>query len=203
MHEKISIEIHVWPLTGPFSRRIDFFHLSYAYASSKNGIGKFGACLVHSWIPHANIRRRRGFVAIISDLENTRRSPSCHSTQTHRDTLFFLPHECSAMHASCGFSQICVCVCARAHVWLVNLSWQFNPRWGNQDFFCVLLVITHLFTNVLHTHCYYRPLQLFLYWAASDSYVQQEDFISRASCAQSLAAFPYTSLGREEGSEAV
>lgn len=42
MHEKISIEIQVWPLTGLFLLPYRFFHLSYAYASSKNRIGKFG-----------------------------------------------------------------------------------------------------------------------------------------------------------------
>lgn len=49
MHENISIEIHVWPLTGLLSCRID---LSNAYASSKNRIGKLGVHLIRPQHPH-------------------------------------------------------------------------------------------------------------------------------------------------------
>lgn len=92
MHEKISIEIHVWPLTGLLSCLID---LSNAYASSKNGIGKLGVCLVHPQIP-----------ALISDREEallpssaTLRKQDVLPVSTHTDSqryFVFLPHECSA-----------------------------------------------------------------------------------------------------------
>lgn len=60
--------------------------------------------------PRAAIRQRSEFVAIVSDLEKTRRSP-CYNTQTHRDTLFFLPHECSALLFVDSYRYVCVNVC--------------------------------------------------------------------------------------------
>lgn len=107
MHEKISIEIHVWPLTGPFSCLIDFsiFHmLMHQVKTELESLGMLGS----SSNPCADIRQRRGFVAIVSDLEKTR-----HSSQTHRDTLFFLPHECHSRLLVYSHRYVCVhlCVC--------------------------------------------------------------------------------------------
>lgn len=86
MHEFLSIEIHVWPLTGPMSCLIDH---SNAQASSKNGIGKLMVRSVLPPIPALISDGGEVFVAVVSDLEEAGRS-FYFSTHRFADTLFIL-----------------------------------------------------------------------------------------------------------------
>lgn len=109
MHENISIEIQAWPLTHPLSFLID---LSNAYASSKNGIGKLGGMFGASSNPLASIRQRGWFVAIVSDLEETRRSSPF---STHRVTeILCFPATLHRIGILVECASVCahVCVCA-------------------------------------------------------------------------------------------
>lgn len=79
-HEFLSIEIQVWPLTGPMSCLIDH---SNAQASRKNGIGKLVVRSVLPPIPALISDRGEVFVAVVSDLEEAGRSSHL-NTHTQR-----------------------------------------------------------------------------------------------------------------------
>lgn len=140
MHENTSIEIQAWPLTHPLSFLID---LSYAYASSKNGIGKLGECLGHPQIPSLVSDREDGLLPSSATLRKQDVLPL--SVQSHRDTLF-----------SCHTSQdwdshrVCVCVCLLSWFKQTSSTYRIRPR-----VFCIFIIyLSSIYIFITYTHCY-------------------------------------------------
>lgn len=96
-----------------------FFYLSYAYASSKNGIGKFG----HGWFILKSLRWYQTVKRVCCHRQRPWENETFFPLQ-HTDPLryFVFPASWMSCQASCVFSQIwvskCTGVCVHCLHWL-------------------------------------------------------------------------------------
>lgn len=120
IYEKISFEIHAWPLSSLLSCHIDH---SNGYASNKKkGIGKSEVCTVRPEIPSLISNRGEGLLPSLATLKEQGALPVPTHTDSQRYFVFFLPHESSATLPVASQRGVFACV----------LSWP-SPTGSSHD----------------------------------------------------------------------